>query len=98
MASVERFRNILKQLTPIADLRVGDVVRWKDGFRNKRSPQYGELIVVSRVYDVPLYDTSGGGGSPYFNEPLDFCAIIVDSDGDIVEYHFDSRRFEKVEV
>lgn len=71
---------------------MGDVITWKDGLRNKRFPQYGEVAVVSRVMEEPVFDSVENGGSIYFREPLDVVVAIIDSDGDLVELHLDSRR------
>lgn len=70
--------------------KVGDVVTWKDGLRNKRLD--GELI-VTEVLETPIHDPVEQAGSPYFREPLSIKVAYLDSDGDLIEAHVDSRRF-----
>lgn len=74
--------------------KVGDVVVLKqDGFDNKRQPEVGQPVVVTKVYETAIFcdkDT----GTPYFNEPLDFVFLTTAaSDGSYIEFHGDSRRF-----
>jgi hypothetical protein len=77
---------------------VGDVVRWKDGLKNKNIPAYGVPGVVVEVLAEPISNPEGSAGSTYFREPLDLVlGLYVESDGGedtISMYHFDSRRFE----
>lgn len=72
--------------------KVGDVVVWKDGLQNKRVPEYGQPVVVTRAYEAPIV-ADRDSGSPYFNEPMDVALFTVDEDGDAIEMHSDSRRF-----
>lgn len=73
----------------------GDIVEWKPGLKNKRSP--GPFI-IGEVLNVPLFETTdGGSGSCYFRQPIDVTAGFIDSDGDFLFYHYDSRRFKPVE-
>ena len=80
-------------LKPISDLKPGDKVRWKkDGMKNMNSPCYGEEIEVFRVSFTP-----GKNRAEAIIE-YDFTALFRDDDGDVVEFPFDSRRFERVEA
>lgn len=72
---------------------VGDIVEWKHGLKNKRSN--GPFVVV-QVYDTPPVDNEAGSGSAYFNEPLDIVLGHIDSDGDFLVFHYDSRRLQPV--
>lgn len=74
-------------------LAVGDRVVWKDRLKNKTFPSYGQVCIVTRSLEKPVFDREKGAGSCYFNEPLDIALARIDSDGELVEYHFDSRRF-----
>ena len=98
MYTPEEGRKIVEQLQPIKDLKPGDAVRWKRGLKNAKFPSYDEIIIVSRVYQEPFYNDKANPGSTYFMEPQDFVGLIRHKDGDWIEYHFDSRRFEKVDV
>lgn len=75
----------------------GMLVQWKPGLKNKRRPQYGQPGIVVEVLDEPVLDANLGGGSAYFREPLDLAAALLDEEGDLDVYWFDSRRFEPFE-
>ncbi len=70
--------------------KVGDVVTWKEGLRNKRLD--GDLV-VTEVLETPLLDPVEQAGNPYFREPLSIKVAYLDGDGDLIEAHVDSRRF-----
>lgn len=76
----------------------GDLVGWKPGMKNKRVPRYGQPAVVIEVLETPVLDGIEEAGSTYFREPLDLVlGMIWDSPpgrGDLVTFHFDSRRFQ----
>lgn len=89
-----RIEQLVKTLMPHETrFRVGDRVVWKDGLRNRLSPEYGEVVIITRSLAQPIADNERSAGCGYFNEPLDIAIAKLDSDGDLVEYHFDSRRF-----
>ena len=76
----------------------GQLVTWKSGFRNRRVPVYGECAIVVSVLPEPVLDPEErSAGSPLFREPLDIVLGILDEDGELLMYHFDSRRFEPFE-
>lgn len=73
----------------------GQLVQWKKGLKNKRTPAYGEPVVVLEVLDQPIFDEeTKSAGSPYFREPLTLVAGEIDGDGDLLCFHYDARRFE----
>lgn len=81
----------------------GDLVTWKPGLKNKRFPRYGSPAVIIDVLKTPIldHDNEDGAGSPYFREPLDLVLGVIAEDGpargDLLTYHFDSRRFQPSE-
>jgi hypothetical protein len=77
------------------ELKVGDIVKWKSGLKNKKKPDYGVPSIVVEVLDKPIYDEENQAGSPYFKEPLDLLLGSIDDDGDFNVYHYDKRRFTK---
>ena len=92
--NLARIEQLVKPLVPHeTPLPVGARVVWKDCLKNKRSPEYGEVVIITRSLAQPIADNERSAGSCYFNEPLDIAIAKLDSDGDLVEYHFDSRRF-----
>jgi len=79
-------------------LRVGDIVYWKPGLRNRRFPREGNAGIVTRVFPVPVRDESKNeAGSPYFNEDLTVSVGVLDNDGDFVEFTYDGQRLERVD-
>lgn len=76
----------------------GDLVTWKPGLRNRRSPQYGQPAVVIEMLEAPVRDREEDAGSTYFREPLDLVlGLIWDRNpgrGELVTFHYDSRRFQ----
>jgi len=80
------------------DLKVGDLVTWKPGLTNRRYPRPGSAGIITRLFPVPMKDTSKKeAGSPYFNEELSVAVGIIDSDGDFVEFMYDKRRLQRAD-
>jgi hypothetical protein len=75
----------------------GDLVVWKDGMRNKKTPQNRTPAIVIEHLATPIISNTDNAGSAYYREPLDLLAGFIDEDGDFVIYHFDSRRFKHFE-
>lgn len=97
-SDIQRLRNMYARFTAPSDFSEGDIVVWKEGLKNRRMPNYGQrAIVVSRL-EEPVFDGNTESGSAYFREPLDLILGFFDGDDDFVIFHFDSRRFEKVEI
>lgn len=94
IAGEERER-IAEQMQHIKDLKPGDKVRWQERMKNSRWPAYGEIVEVFRVF--PVRYVTGKEGSPSAANENDFSLITHDNDGDIIEFIYDSRRFERVE-
>lgn len=73
---------------------IGQLVKWKKGFKNKKYPHETQPAVVVDILESPLRASNKESGSPYFNEPLDIALGFLDSDGDFLIYYYDKRRFE----
>jgi len=87
----DRFRayNTPQQFSP------GDIVKWKQGMRNRRFPPNDGVAIVTKVYDKPIYDEKAKeSGSPQFHDPMTVILGVIDEDGDFVEFHYDGSRFE----
>ena len=97
MDYIQKMRDLADKLRYKHQFKAGDVVRWKEGMRNRVVPQYDEKCVVFEALDAPVYDGETDSGSYSFREPLDISICRLDSDGNFVIYHFDSRRFELAE-
>ena len=92
--SKEKLQEMYKSLTAAEpQFTPGQVVKWKPGLRNKKAT--GPFVVVETL-DPPRMNTEDQSGSPYFCEPLDVVLGHVDSDGDFMLYHYDSRRMQPI--
>jgi len=77
-------------------LKVGDLVKWKKGMRNRRFPTNDGVAIVTKVYPAPIYDEKAKDtGSPQFRDPMSVVLGVIDEDGDFVEFHYDGSRFEQ---
>jgi hypothetical protein len=71
----------------------GQLVVWKKGLKNKRTPAYGQPIIVTEVLPTPLFDEErGDSGSRHFKERLTLKAGEIDLEGEFSCYFYDSRR------
>ena len=93
--SAKTLREKLAQISEPVNLKVGDLVTWKDGMKNKKT---NGLFIVSEVFETPLVGHADEPGHQLFREPLHGKMSYVDSDGDFCEYAYDFRRFEKVDL
>ena len=75
------------------EVKPGDLVQWKQGLKNRRLPEYDEPVVVIKVLPETTYSTNEDAGSAYFQEPLTMVLGVMDSDGELVAFHFDGARF-----
>jgi hypothetical protein len=77
-------------------LSKGQLVRWKPGLKNRRLPQKNQPAIVWEILAEPIIQTDKDSGTPYFREPLDIALALLDEDGDLVIFHYDSKRFEPI--
>lgn len=77
----------------IADLKPGDKVQWKRGFKDARFPKPDE---IAEVLDVFPPKTDFRSGSNHGLDENDFSLVYRDGDGDYQVFSYDSRRFERV--
>ena len=93
--TIVRLKACAARLAKAHTFAKGQLVRWKKGLKNKRTPAYGEPVIVVEVLPQPVFDTDAkNSGSPYFREPLTIVAGEIDGDGDFLVFHYDGRRFE----
>ena len=85
---------IAEKLIHIDGLKAGDKVQWKRGMRDSKIPQYDQVAEVFRVFPIR---TRPAQGSNHDLDEINFSILFRDSDGDISEHGFDSRRFERVD-
>jgi len=95
--TAERLVTLQRSYAEPSRFRVGDLVMWKNGMRNRRLPNYGQVVIVSAVHDCVLYNAEKSAGSPYFKEPETIKIAFVDEDdGEFVEFCMDAQRYRKV--
>ena len=86
-------RELVENFQHIKGLKAGDVLRYSKA-GNYRYPKQGGLVVVYSV--LPEIQRKDHGGKIREN---DFTLLVTDpEDGEIMNFSFDSRYFEKVEV
>ena len=93
-SKVQRLKGLLKSLIELDDFKVGDIVVWRSGLKNRSFPEYGTPAIVVEVLSPPLMDESADSGSTYFREPLNLRLGIIDEKGDFLTFVYDGRRFE----
>lgn len=76
------------------NLKVGDIVQWKVGLKNKKMPDYNESCIVIEILDTPIMDKEAPLASPYYGEKLDLKLGIIADNGDFLTFHYDRNRFE----
>ena len=75
----------------------GQLVRWKEGLKNRSLPEYNEPAIVWEILPNPIFDNTKTvvAGSRYFREPLDIVLGVMDENAFIL-LHYDSRRLEPI--
>jgi hypothetical protein len=79
-------------------LKIGMLAVWKDGMKNRKTPDYGVPMIVVDVLSPVVIDTTFDSGSVYFREQLDLVLGFVEEDGELATLHYDSRRFEPYDL
>lgn len=81
-------------LTEEPQIEPGDLVKWKDGLKNRKYPPENTPVCVIDVLSSPIIKDDSDSGSPYFREPLDLILAVQDNNGDLMFYYYDKRRFQ----
>jgi hypothetical protein len=77
------------------EFKVGDLVKWKEGLKNKKRPYSNQPAIVVQLLEKPLINRFGEeAGSPYYREPLDIILGLFDDDDEFLMFYYDKRRFE----
>lgn len=93
--TVARLRDCAARLEKQHSFKVGQLVQWAPGLKNKRTPAYGDPVIIVEVLAAPLIDRDrDDSGSAYFREPLSVVAGELDPDGDLALFYYDGRRLE----
>ncbi len=90
---IAELRTLSENLRQVNLFKIGDIVRWKKGLKNKRIPEYDVPAIVVEVLDNPIFDDKVEIGSTYYHEPLDIVLGLIIK-GEFLTFHYDSRRME----
>jgi hypothetical protein len=90
---IRAFESMLKKNS----FKPNQLVRWKEGLKNKALPEYNQPAMVWEILPEPLFHNPKAhvAESPCFHEPLDIVLTVMDEDKFIL-LHYDSRRFEPI--
>ena len=92
-ARIKDLKSLNESYKHVFEFKIGDIVHWKKGLKNKKVPAYGEPAVVIQNLVQPILDDKEDTSSPYFREPLNIKLGVI-RNGDLLIFHFDSHRFE----
>jgi hypothetical protein len=92
--SPQQLQDALTAYQQRRELAPGTLVQWKSQLANKPVPGPGEPAIVVEVLDEPIVTEDEPVDSPYFRERLDVILGVIDADGDLLFFHYDSQRFE----
>ncbi|EDN68608.1 hypothetical protein BGP_2956 [Beggiatoa sp. PS] len=91
----QNLSTIHKKLLESHEFKVGDLVKWKEGLKNKKRPYSDQPAIVIQLLEQPLIERQGEeAGSPYYREPLDIILGLFDDDDEFLIFYYDKRRFE----
>lgn len=91
---INRLKTLLDSLLKPEEFKVGDIVVWRNGLKNRKFPDYGEPVIVVEVLTPPLVDETNDSGSTYYKEPLSLKLGTISDEGDLITFLYDGRRFE----
>jgi Uma2 family endonuclease len=87
-------KSSVKKYNQKNSFKIGDIVQWKDGLKNKKRPQFGEPCIVIEVLDKAISDIQAPIASPYFAEKLDIKLGLLGDNEEFFTFHYDQNRFE----
>ena len=79
------------------DFKVGQLVKWKPGMKNRSEPKEHHFGVITKIHDPPIINSFDyvDCGSAQWGEKLTI-SIGIFIDGIFLEFAFDGSRFEAV--
>ncbi len=93
-AYIIKLRGFYEAMLTMNNFSKGQLVKWKLGLKNRNLPLESQPAIVWEVLDKPIIQENVSSGTPYFREPLDMALALLDKYGDLVVFHYDSKRFE----
>jgi hypothetical protein len=90
---IDKLRKRAKDLSQTTELKIGDIVIWKDGLKNKRFPRYKQPAIVLKIIDPIIKDND-----PSYNETLNVKLGFITSDDEFISFNYDSDRFKLIDT
>jgi len=91
----QKLIEVYQKLLEPHEFKVGDLVKWKQGLKNKKLPYINQPTIVIQLLKEPLIDRlDEDAGSSYYREPLDIILGLFDDKDEFLMFHYDKRRFE----
>ena len=75
-------------------LEPGDLVCWKKGLKDRKTPNYDEPAVLVEIIRGQR-EKKEDAGSLYFMSPIEARVGVVDKDGDFITWFVDLNRLER---
>lgn len=75
--------------------KLGMLVEWKHGLKNKRYPRYKQPVIVVEILQEPIISGLDEASSQYYREPLDVKLGMLDEDAEFATFYYDSGRFTR---
>ncbi len=91
---ITSLKDCCQKLLTLNSFKVGDLVTWKSGLKNRKLPRKYQPAIVVAVLDNSITNIEDNSGSPYFREPLDVVLGVLSEDGVFNTYYYDKRRFK----
>lgn len=76
-------------------VKEGDLIKWKQGMKNRAFPDYEEAVVFMGIDDNYPHNTTDESHQPCYMENLSLMFGLFSSEGIFFILHADPSRFEK---
>ena len=83
---------------PTGHLAAGDIVQWKVGLKDRKTPEYGQLAIVTEILETPVSAVDEEGVCNAYYCPKYDIKIGLKLNDQFCEFVMDSRRFERVNI
>ena len=93
---IKKLQSLKAEYEKEYNFKVGDLICWKKGLKNKKVPEYTEPVIIIEMLEKPIFDNEEEAGSPYFKEPLNIKVGMLDADEEFLIFHYDKNRFEPI--
>lgn len=101
MSKIKKLRDALAVYNAQNEFKVGDIVKWKPGMKNRLHPAQDELVIVAGLFSgdtIPDGIDAGVPSSPIFREPIDLQIAMIDpDDSEFMLYRINSARMMVVD-